>query len=72
MATSLDIHNILLQVEKLDKTEQLTLLKRLSTLLKKKEKVQNSNLPLSAISGIGSEIWKGSDIDKYVREERQW
>ncbi len=70
MAASLKINDILSQVRKLDKEDQLNLLQRMVLLLKKSEEIQK--LRLSLISGLGSEIWKDMYIDGYVDGEREW
>lgn len=73
MAASLNINDILSQVKQLDKADQLTLLQRMAYLLKRTEGKNNTALPLTSISGIGSHIWKSTDeIDKYIDEGRQW
>ncbi|MGN6248084.1 MAG: hypothetical protein ACTHNG_06990 [Ginsengibacter sp.] len=73
MAASLNLNEILSQVEQLDKEDQLTLLKRMAHLLKKRESGKKSSVRLTSLSGVGSEIWKSTDeIDKYIDEERQW
>lgn len=73
MATSLNINDILSQVKKLDKEEQLNLLERIVLLLKKTEANNKSSLRLKALSGLGSEIWKSTnEIDNYIDRERQW
>jgi hypothetical protein len=73
MAASININNILSQVKQLDKEDQLTLLQRLASLLKKAEADKAAALHLTSLSGLGSEIWKStSDIDNYIDEERQW
>ncbi len=73
MAASLNINDILSQVKQLDKEDQLTLIQRLVSLLKRTEATKATSLQLTALSGLGSEIWKGErDIDNYIDEERQW
>jgi hypothetical protein len=73
MAASLNINDILSQVKRLDKKDQLTLLQRMAYLLKRKEPTEATSTRLTALSGMGSEIWKSTDdIDKYIDEERQW
>lgn len=73
MAASLNINNILSQIKQLDTDDQLTLLQRMAYLLKRKNSNNTTPTRLSALSGLGSEIWKSSDdIDKYIDEERQW
>lgn len=73
MSASLNINDILSQVKQLDKEDQLTLLQRLVSLLKRTEATKLSSVRLTSLSGLGSEIWKSSnDIDNYIDEERQW
>ena len=70
MAASLKINDILSQVRKLDKEDQLNLLQRMVLLLKKSDETQKPRL--ASLSGLGSEVWKGTDIDGYVDGERAW
>ena len=73
MAASLNINDILSQVKQLDKEDQLTLLQRLASLLKRTETTKVTSMRLTSLSGLGSEIWKStSDIDHYIDTERQW
>jgi hypothetical protein len=71
MPTALNIQDILSQVRQLGKDEQFTLLERLIALVRKGEKAPKA-AKLSSITGVGSEIWKGTDIDGYIEHERQW
>ena len=72
MPTSLNINDILCQVKRLDKEEPLNLLQRLVLLLRKTEIAKTSSLRLTSLSGLGREIWRNANIDKYIDEERQW
>jgi hypothetical protein len=72
MPTSLNINDILSQVKRLDKEEPLNLLQRLVRLLRKTEIAKTSSLRLTSLSGLGSEVWRNANIDKYIDEERQW
>lgn len=73
MVTSPKINDILSQVKQLDKKDQLTLLQRLASLLKKTETAKIAFIRLTSLSGLGSDIWKSTgDIDNYIDEERQW
>ncbi len=70
MSTAINIQEILSKVKELDKEEQVTLLERLAALIRKDETLKPAKL--SNISGIGSKVWKKTNIDKYVEQERQW
>lgn len=71
MNVELSLKEILSQVKKLDKPEQMNLLKKITSMLKKQEK-SNKPVKLSEISGLGSSLWHGVNIDRYVDNERQW
>lgn len=71
MAKTIDIQDILSKIQLLGKDEQLALLRKLVLIVRKTE-TTNEDVALSSISGIGSDIWKGTDIDKYVESEREW
>jgi len=73
MEASTHLSDILSEAKKLTKEEQLTLIQRLVVLIKKSEVALNSGSRLTALSGLGSELWKNtSAIDEYLEEERQW
>lgn len=71
MSATLNTQDILSKVKELDKEEQLNLLERIVAVIRKN---QTSRTPtkLSKISGIGSKIWKKTNIDDYIDQERQW
>ena len=71
MAT-LNFQELISLVEKLNKDEQLTLLEKIVALLKRKSNGDDPEINLTALHGLGKDIWKGTDIDGYVNEERQW
>lgn len=71
MPATLNIHEILSKVKKLDKDEQLNLLERLVAIIRKDEQ-QSNPAKLSKISGIGSKVWSEINIDEYIDQERKW
>lgn len=71
MPATLNVNEIYSQVRQLDKEQQLTLLERLVLLIRKKEQKSDA-VTLSSISGLGADLWKDVDIDKFIDEERQW
>ena len=70
MDAELKLNKILSQVQKLNKFEQAALLKKISSLINGSEHPPKP-VKLAEISGLGSSLWHGVDIDKYVDEERQ-
>ncbi|HJP63638.1 MAG TPA: hypothetical protein VJ844_09365 [Mucilaginibacter sp.] len=71
MNAELNLNEILSQVKKLTELEQLTLLKRIKSMLQKKEK-HSKTTNLTELSGLGASVWHGVNIDQYVDNERQW
>ncbi len=70
-ARTINIDNILSQVRQLDYLDKINLLEKVISLIKEENMVKEQ-VKLTSISGLGSEIWKDVDIDKYVENERQW
>jgi hypothetical protein len=65
------LDDILSQVNKLNHKEQAILLKKITAIIKKDEPASKP-AQLTQLSGLGSSLWQGVDIDKYVDDERQW
>ncbi len=70
MDQSIRINRIIQQIESLDDDAKLNLMERLISLLKRKKQVTSTRL--TALNGLGSEIWKGVDVVEYLQSERQW
>jgi len=68
---TISIGNIVSQIKKLDHSEKINILEKVVSLIKN-ESVERERINLSSISGLGSEIWQETDIDRYVENERQW
>ena len=71
MNAELKLDEILSQVKKLNKPDQVTLLKKISAIVRKRDKGDNQ-VKLSEISGLGAALWHGINIDQYIDDERQW
>ena len=70
MDTELKLNKILSQVQKLNKLEQVALVKKISGIINE-SKQASKRVSLTQLSGLGASIWHGVDIDKYVDDERQ-
>lgn len=71
ISTETSISNILSQIKKLNPSEKIDILEEVVSLIKN-ENVAEERITLSSIYGLGSEIWKETDIDNYIDNERQW
>lgn len=71
MAEPLNINEVLSQVRKLDREDQVQLLNHILMMVKKDKKGPATTL--SSISGIGCDLWGStSEIDEYIHKEREW
>jgi hypothetical protein len=71
MPSALNMNDILSQVKRLNKEDQLTLLQKIALLIRK-AKGEGEAPKLSSINGLGSSVWSGMNIDEYIDGERQW
>jgi hypothetical protein len=71
MSMNANVNDILLQVKRLAREDQLNLLENLALLIRKSERKEHKT-KLTSISGMGSSLWSNIDIDGYVDQERQW
>ncbi len=67
----INIDTILHQIKQLGYLERISLLEKVVSLIKK-DTIEKEQTKLSSLSGLGSEIWKNTDIGKYIENERQW
>ena len=73
MDNSLSISQILSQFMKLDLNERRTLLSKLKKLMStSNSEVNEPTEGLTALDGLGAEIWRDVDINSYVINERKW
>ena len=71
MSATLNLDNIFSKLKEVDEKDQFTLLERLVALIRKNEST-NTSVKLSKISGIGLNVWKKTNIDEYIEQERHW
>ncbi len=71
MPETIEIHELMSKIRNLDKEDQFTLLERLVAIVRKNDELEKKT-KLSSISGLGSVIWKETNIDNYIDQERQW
>jgi hypothetical protein len=71
MKPSEKIEEILHDIDTLDDKEQLEILEKLILKLSPHTS-SNTGIKLSDLQNLGSEVWKGVDLDNYIKEEREW
>jgi hypothetical protein len=68
----MNLSAILAEIERLDDQSKLTLLAEIALLLRDRGVAGRKPVQLSSLSGLGSSVWSGTNIDEYVHGERQW
>lgn len=69
MNNSINIVQIVNQIEKLDYNSKINILSRLVDLLKREGKVIQSS-SITSLKGLGKNVWQKVDTDLYLSEER--
>jgi len=70
MEHTLNINQIVNEIEKLDYNDKINSLFRLVNLLKHEEK-SNQEYPITRLKGLGKNIWSKTDIGSYIETERE-
>ena len=70
MERAKEIEDILTRVRQLNPADRLVILKEIAAIDQPEEPVKERR-SLLALRGLGAEIWKDIDVDKYIEELRQ-
>ena len=73
MNATIEIKKILAQVEKMEEQDKASVLEKIKTILStEKATEENSKLTLYSLKGIGSDLWTETDVEEYIKKEREW
>jgi len=70
MEQTININQIVNEIEKLDYNDKINVMSRIVNLLKRADKSQQS-YSITRLKGLGKNIWQKNDIDSYVVSERE-
>jgi hypothetical protein len=70
MDSTLNINQIVNEIEKLDYNGKIKILSKIAILLKREEKVLQKNT-ITRLKGLGKNIWKDTNPDTFIRQERE-
>jgi hypothetical protein len=70
MESTININQIINQIERLDYNSKINILSELVNLLKREEKDFKS-ISLTSLKGMGKEIWQEIDTTTYISTERE-
>lgn len=70
MDRTVDINQIVSEIEKLDYKDKINLLSRIVNILKREEKSPEAT-PITKLKGLGKKVWSKTDIASYIEAERE-
>lgn len=70
MERTIDINQIINEIEKLDYNEKINVMSRIVNLLKRADKSQQA-YSITRLKGLGKNVWQKTDIDSYIVSERE-
>jgi hypothetical protein len=70
MDSTINIEQIINEIEKLDYSDKINIMSRIVNLLKREEKDHRA-LSVTQLKGLGKNVWQKTDIDSYVLTERK-
>lgn len=70
MERTININQIVNEIEKLDYNDKINVISRIINLLKREEKSHQAN-SITRLKGLGKNVWQKTDIDTYVVLERE-
>ena len=70
MDSTININQIVNEIEKLDYNDKINIMSRIVNLLKREEKAHEA-YSITRLKGLGKNIWHQTDIASYVATERE-
>jgi hypothetical protein len=74
IGSSVNINKLLELISRLDYSQKIDVVESILGMLKQKPNMEKeeTNTKLSELKGLGAEIWKNTNVEKYIQEERRW
>jgi len=69
METTININQIVNEIERLDYNDKINILARIVNLLKKEEYTKQA-LSVTKLKGLGKKVWQKTDVTMYISTER--
>ena len=71
MAKTINLNQLLAEVKLLDDAAKLNLVERIIALIKTEQKPK-AKISITDLNGLGKEIWKNVDVNKYIDNKKQF
>lgn len=70
MESTININQIVGEIEKLDYNDKINIMSRIVNLLKR-EDMSNQTYSITRLKGLGKNVWQKTDITAYIAIERE-
>ena len=70
MSTTININNIIQEIEALDYNGKINVMSKIVAMLKHSTK-ENNSTNITNIKGLGKEVWQNVNIENYISKERE-
>ena len=70
MESTININQIVNEIEKLDYNDKINIMSRIVNLLKR-EDISNQTYSITRLKGLGKNVWQKTDITAYIAIERE-
>jgi len=70
MDSTININQIVSEIEKLDYNDKINIITRIVNLLKQKESTHQT-ISITRLKGLGKNIWQSTNIGSYILSERE-
>jgi len=70
MDSTININQIVNEIEKLDYNDKINIMSRIVNLLKREGKAHQA-FPVTRLKGLGKDVWQKTDAASYVSKERE-
>ena len=70
MSSTININNIIQEIEALDYTNKINVMSKIISMLKHSQK-ETTSTSITKIKGLGKEIWQDVNIETYINKERE-
>jgi len=70
MSSTININNIIQEIEALDYTNKINVMSKIIAMLKHSTK-ETTSTNITKIKGLGKEVWQDVNIENYITKERE-
>ena len=70
MSSTININNIIQEIEALDYTNKINVMSKIVSMLKHSSN-ETKSINITKLKGLGKEIWQEVNIENYIAKERE-